>query len=189
MDSFDLDLDSGVLTLRFSKDVNAATFDPTTISFTDDNVVVHSFYELTGGMSTAVDSSTLSVTLTQSDISSLIAVPSLCLNTFTCHMAYTLWLVEASNGDPTLPGVLRVTNFVPCELARAEIGHCLQGMDTLQPAAHLASSVCSVSLQHHLTTCVLFVSLSLTALWTEKRSFLYLGGGAQNGHAHMYEDC
>ena len=26
------------------------------------------------------------------------------------------------------------------------------------------------------TTCVLFVSLSLTALWTEKRSFLYLGG-------------
>ena len=115
MDSFDLDLDNGVLTLRFSKDVNAATFDPTTISLTDDNVVVHSFYELTGGEVTAVDGSTLSVTLAQSDISSLIAVPGLCLNTFTCHVAYTLWLVEASNGDPTLPGVLRVTDFVPCE--------------------------------------------------------------------------
>ena len=115
MESFDLDLDNGVLTLQFSKDVNAATFDPTTISLTDDNVVVHSFYELTGGTATAVDSTTLSVALDPSDVTSLIAVPGLCLNAFTCHMAYTLWVVEASNGDPTLPGVLRATNFVPCE--------------------------------------------------------------------------
>ena len=121
LESFDLDLDSGVLGLRFSRDVNAATFDPTTIRLTDDMEVVHSLYELTGGEVTTVDSSTLSVTLTQSDISSLVAVPGLCLNTFTCHMAYTLWLVEASNGDPTFPGVLRVDNFVPCKfcIARA----------------------------------------------------------------------
>ena len=116
MESFDLDLDSGVLGLWFSRDVNAATFDPTTIRLTDDMELAHSIYELTGGEVTAVDGSTLSVTLTQSDISSLIAVPGLCLNTFTCHMAYTQWLVEASNGDPTFPGVLRVDNFVPCEL-------------------------------------------------------------------------
>ena len=116
MESFDLDLDSGVLGLWFSKDVNAATFDPTTIRLTDDNELVHSLYKLTGGEVTTVDSSTLSVTLTQSDISSLVAVPGLCLNTFTCYMAYTQWLVEASNGDPTFPGVLRVDNFVPCKL-------------------------------------------------------------------------
>ena len=115
LESFDLDLDNGVLTLQFSKDVNAATFDSTTISLTDDNVVVHSFYELTGGTATAVDSTTLSVALDPSDVTSLIAVPGLCLNAFTCYMAYTLQMVEASNGDPTLPGVLRATNFVPCE--------------------------------------------------------------------------
>ena len=116
LDSFDLDLDTGVLILRFSKDVTASTFDPTTISLTDDDAVVHSFYELTGGTATAVDGSTLSVTLTQFDIDSLVIVPGLCLNTFTCHIAYTLDLVQASNSDPTLPGVLRVTDFVPCEL-------------------------------------------------------------------------
>ena len=116
LNSFDLDLDNRILILRFSKDVTASTFDPTTISLTDDSEFARSSYVLTSGTATAVDGNTLSVTLTQSDVNSLVAIPGLCLNTFTCYLAYTLDLVQASNSDPTLPGVLRVTNFVPCEL-------------------------------------------------------------------------
>jgi hypothetical protein len=116
LESYDLDLERRSLTLYFTLSVQRDTLDLSNIRFVDNDTLAAAQFTPSGGTSTSVNDTTISVTLSESDVTSMVAIPGLCLNQDSCYMAFHLDLIRDTNGGPTFPGVKKVSKFTPYPL-------------------------------------------------------------------------
>ena len=118
LDSFDLDLERRSLTLHFTLSVQRDTLNLRNlkiVTLNDDGVATAQFTPSGGESVQVVNETTLTATLSESDVSDLVSIPGLCLNEESCYVAIQLNLIRDTNGGPTFPGVKKVSQFTPCE--------------------------------------------------------------------------
>ena len=118
LDSYDLDLERRSLTLYFTLSVQKDTLDLRDlriVKLNDEEVATAQFTPSGAESVQLVNETTLTVTLSESDVSDLVSIPELCLNEESCYLAYRSNLIRDTNGGPTFPGVKKVSQFTPCE--------------------------------------------------------------------------
>lgn len=103
LDSFDLDLDNGVLTLVFNESVNITTFDMTQLTLQSDMSGPSSTYTIIGGVPTQRLSTTIDLSLLVSDLNAIKALPGLASLRGNTYLSITSATIKDMNDNNVLP--------------------------------------------------------------------------------------
>lgn len=101
--SFDLDLDNGVITLVFSESVNITTFDRTQLTLQSEQNGSISTHTLVGGIDSQRLSTTIDVSLLDSDLNRIKAMPGLATSETNTYLSITSSTVKDMNGNNVVP--------------------------------------------------------------------------------------
>lgn len=91
--SFDLDLNLGILTIEFSESVNVTSFDETQVTLQSSMSSPSDFFQLTGGLVSQTESTTIDIDLLASDLNSLkqtVGLASIQSNTYLSFTSNTV---------------------------------------------------------------------------------------------------
>ena len=111
--SFDLDMNFGSLTLTFDETVSADTFKPTSLVLEDDIYVSTTSYILTGGYFHIIDSTVISLNITDYDLNEIKKIKSLATLRYTTNLMFDSSLVNDTDGNMVNPSLIPVTVFTP----------------------------------------------------------------------------
>ena len=103
LDSFDLDLDNGVITLVFNESVNLTSFDTTQLTLQSDRSGPSSTYTIVGGMTSQRLSTTIDVSLLPNDLNAIKALPDLASLRSNTYLSITSSTVKDNNDNYVLP--------------------------------------------------------------------------------------
>jgi hypothetical protein len=116
LNSFDLSLNSGYITLRFDEPVNGTTVLPTEITLQSKNVSAANSYRLTGGSATVGYYRDIVVNMTFADITALKSIEGLANESTTTFMSVASRLAEDAAGNGVAPisqaDALPVSRFI-----------------------------------------------------------------------------
>ncbi len=98
--NFDLDVDSGQLTLYFDNVVNLATLDPTAITVQDMGVA-NSAHTFTGGSSSSVPDYTIIVDISQDDLNAIKSLPDVATGPSNTFLTVAAGLIDSFGGQLT----------------------------------------------------------------------------------------
>ena len=117
LQSYDLDMDDGILLLTFSETVDVTTFNVTQITFQDriaDGEMLTN-YTLTGGEYSMENSTVIQLNITLDDLNNLKQLPPLVTDTVYTYISHTEALINDMNDNMIAPKLandpLRVDNF------------------------------------------------------------------------------
>ena len=125
LESFDLNLSTDIITLRFSETVNAASFDPPSLTLLeqrieeDYNITTVVNYTLSGGdnLPLTTDSTSLMLELNLEDRNTLRSIVELAVSNETTYISITPYLVQDMNAnnitEVNSSFALKVLSFIP----------------------------------------------------------------------------
>ena len=99
LETFDLDLDNGVITLVFSESVNITTFDMTQLTLQNHQNLSTSTFTLGGGIVSQRLSTTVDVSLTTNDLNRIKALPDLASSPSDTYLSITSGTVKDMNDN------------------------------------------------------------------------------------------
>ena len=111
--SFDLDMNTGSLTLTFDETVSADTFKPTSLVLEDDLYVSTTSYILTGGYFHVIDSTVVSLNITEYDLNEVKKIRNLATLRYTTNLMFDSSLINDTDGNMVNPSLVPVTVFTP----------------------------------------------------------------------------
>jgi hypothetical protein len=184
--SFDLDLDSEVVTLRFSEVVDYASFNVSQLIFLSESSLSENLttYRLTSGMVRPVDNHTLYLDLDVSDLNELKRLRNLAVSLNTTYLAFGSGLVmdtfgnDVENVTETEPE--RAAEYIRDTTPPTAIGFTLDiNMDTLSltfDETVNASSlvISSITIQSSLRSPVEFYILDMSSFSRNDSTILYV---------------
>ena len=159
LESFDLDLDNGVMTLIFSESVNITSFDTTQLTLQNDQNSPSSTHTLRGGVASQRLSTTIDVSLLTSDLNDVKALPNLASRRSNTYLSITSATVKDMNDNYVLSlsmsDALLVTGYTEDSTGPSIVGFDLDynsgvltiyfdetvDLDTLDPRALTFQSV------------------------------------------------
>ena len=160
MEEFDLDLERGSFTLHFTASVELP-LNLQYLRFLDhEEVASVSYSPLNATLFSVVNETTVVVTLSETDVQTMIDIPGLCLNENSCYIGYTHNLIRDSNNGPTLPGVKRVSNFNPCTyvcMGRLHIVGVSYSLYEMHLCMYVCTYVCTDMCMHNIHTHAYYV--------------------------------
>ena len=116
LDSFDLDLDNGVITLVFSESVNITSFDTTQLTLQNDRSGPSTTYTLGGGVASQRLSTTIDVSLLANDLNRIKALPNLASLRSNAYLSITSGTVRDMNNNyvvsRSMSDALLVTGYI-----------------------------------------------------------------------------
>ena len=128
LDSFDLDLDNGVLTLVFNESVNITSFDMTQLTLQSDRSSPSSTYTIVGGLPTQRLSTTIDLSLLVSDLNAIKALPDLASLRSNIYLSITSATIKDMNDNNVLPRPMSDALFVS-EYTEDGTGPTITGFD------------------------------------------------------------
>ena len=128
LDSFDLDLDNGVLTLVFNESVNITSFDMTQLTLQSDRSGPSSTYTIVGGLPTQRLSTTIDLSLLVSDLNAIKALPDLASLRSNTYLSITSATIKDMNDNNVLPRPMSDALLV-AEYTEDETGSTITGFD------------------------------------------------------------
>jgi hypothetical protein len=101
---FELDVDSGVLTLSFSETVNASSLDPLSITLAGSQEEFPSdTFTLRGGVTTSFDNPVISLQLTVADLNSIKNLTSVATGYDDTYLSFTSTMISDQAGNAVVP--------------------------------------------------------------------------------------
>ena len=128
LDSFDLDLDNGVLTLVFNESVNITSFDMTQLTLQSDRSGPSSTYTIIGGVPTQRLSTTIDLSLLVSDLNAIKALPGLASLRSNTYLSITSATIKDMNDKNVLPRPMSDALLV-ADYTEDETGPTITGFD------------------------------------------------------------
>ena len=128
LDSFDLDLDNGVLTLVFNESVNITSFDMTQLTLQSDRRGPSSTYTIIGGVPTQRLSTTIDLSLLVSDLNAIKALPGLASLRSNTYLSITSATIKDMNDNNVLPQPMSDALLVD-QYTEDETGPTITGFD------------------------------------------------------------
>ena len=128
LDSFDLDLDNGVLTLIFNESVNITSFDMTQLTLQSDRSGPSSTYTIIGGVPTQRLSTTIDLSLLVSDLNAIKALPGLASLRSNTYLSITSATIKDMNDNNVLPRPMSDSLLVD-QYTEDETGPTITGFD------------------------------------------------------------
>ena len=129
LDSFEFDLDMGILTLVFSESVNASTFDVMQVTLQNSQASPTHFHTLTGGLVSQMESTTIDVDLSRADLNEIKGITGLCSSASNTYVSITSATVQDMNGNPVLPVPMSVALSVGSGFTADVTGPILESFD------------------------------------------------------------
>ena len=111
--SFDLDMNTGSLTLTFDETVSADTFKPTSLVLEDDIYISTTSYILTGGYFRVIDSTMISLNITDYDLNEIKKLRNLATLRYTTNLMFDRSLVNDTDGNMVNPSLIPIHVFTP----------------------------------------------------------------------------
>ena len=111
--SFDFDMNTGIFTLTFDEIVSAVTFIPTSLVLQNDIYVPTTYYSLTGGYFPTVDSTTITLYVSEDDLNEIKKVRNIATNRYTTNLLFYSSLIDDTDGNNVNPSALTVTVYTP----------------------------------------------------------------------------
>jgi hypothetical protein len=128
LDSFDLDLDNGVLTLVFNESVNLTSFDMTQLTLQSDRSGPSSTYTIIGGVPTQRLSTTIDLSLLVSDLNAIKALPGLASLRSNAYLSITSATIKDMSDNNVLPRPMSDALLVD-QYTEDETGPTITGFD------------------------------------------------------------
>ena len=116
LQSFDFDLNLGILALTFSESVNGTSFQPTQVTLQSSSHNPQSTVTLSGGLVSQLTSTSVVLDLLRGDLNTIKALPTLASQTNNTFISITSSAVRDMSGNPvvqvTMTAALPVVNYV-----------------------------------------------------------------------------
>ena len=100
--SFDLDMDLGILTIEFSESVNVSSFNEAQVTIQSSASSPLEFFQLTGGLVSQTESTTIEIDLLTSDLNTLKQMAGLASAQENAYISFTSGTVEDMNRNPVV---------------------------------------------------------------------------------------
>ena len=126
--SFDLDLNLGILTIEFTESINVSSFDQTQITLQNSRSSPSAFFQLTGGLVSQIDSTTIDIDLLTSDFNTIKQIPSLASNSNNAYLSFTSSTVQDMNKNSVVAVLMQDAASVS-EFADDESSPIVQAYD------------------------------------------------------------
>ena len=111
--SFNLNMNSAVFTLTFDETVSADTFIPTSLVLQNDIYVPTMNYRLTGGHFPSVDSTVITLNISEYDLNEIKKVRNIATDRYTTNIFFDSSLVRDTDGNSVNPTTQAVTVYTP----------------------------------------------------------------------------